>query len=54
MRHHRMVSITPTRAFKAVGFAKAARKAGITDKALLTGGDWIEICRETAAPVFAS
>lgn len=29
-----MTSIAPARAFKAAGFSKAARKAGITDKAL--------------------
>lgn len=29
-----MASIAPARAFKSAGFAKSARKAGITDKAL--------------------
>lgn len=29
-----MTSIAPARAFKSAGFAKSARKAGITDKAL--------------------
>ena len=29
-----MISVAPARAFKAAGFAKAARKAGITDKVL--------------------
>ena len=34
MLHNRMTSIAPARAFKSAGFSKAARKAGITDKAL--------------------